>query len=169
MQLYFFQQQIAGANYFMTYHTILRTSKDYYTALAEARETARNITTAINSHNSNDSNNSTIDGHVEVFPYSVFYVYYEQYLTIVQETWVSLGVSVLAVFAVMLLLSGFDFYTSLAVLLTLAILVQDMLALMCWFGVSLNAVSLVNLIMVSNYGCVIDDRLYNYWRSRSIR
>lgn len=37
-----------GANYFMTYHTILKTSQDFTNAMREARELADNITATIN-------------------------------------------------------------------------------------------------------------------------
>ena len=37
------------ASYFMTYHTILKDSKDYISALKEARTIADNITTTIQS------------------------------------------------------------------------------------------------------------------------
>ena len=31
--------------------------------------------------------------HVNVFPYSIFYVFYEQYLTMVEDTAISLAIS----------------------------------------------------------------------------
>ena len=64
-----------SASSFMTYHTVLKTSNDYTEALKSARKIAKNITNAVGA---------------EVFPYSVFYVFYEQYLTIVKDTWVNL-------------------------------------------------------------------------------
>jgi len=39
----------ASASYFMTYHTILKTSKDYTDAMKQARTIADNITRTINS------------------------------------------------------------------------------------------------------------------------
>ena len=59
----------------MSYHTILKTSPDYTAALKSARKIAKNITNTIGA---------------QVFPYSVFYVFYEQYLTIVDDTWQNL-------------------------------------------------------------------------------
>lgn len=49
-----------SATYFMTYHTIMKTSHDYIEALKYAREIATNITRVLN--NGTDSN-------FEVFPY----------------------------------------------------------------------------------------------------
>lgn len=49
------------ASYFMTYHTILKTSRDYYEALLWARQVSDNITQSINSGGTEPT--------VEVFPY----------------------------------------------------------------------------------------------------
>ena len=46
--------------------------------------------------------------HVNVFPYSIFYVFYEQYLTMVEDTAISLAISLGSVFAVTFILGGFD-------------------------------------------------------------
>ena len=59
----------------MSYHSILKTSPEYTAALKNAREIAANITKTIGA---------------DVFAYSVFYVFYEQYLTIVKDTWENL-------------------------------------------------------------------------------
>ena len=52
-----------GATYFMTYHTILKTSADYIKALKMAREVAANITTMLNTNKTADQKKET------VFPY----------------------------------------------------------------------------------------------------
>ena len=62
----------------MTYHTILRSSLDYIDALKQARNIGDNLT-------------KTLD--INVFPYSVFYVYYEQYLFIVHDMFLNVGLS----------------------------------------------------------------------------
>lgn len=132
-----------GANFFMTYHTILRTSRDYYMALEEARIIALNISAELKLGRNATSSTPPL----EVFPYSVFYVFYEQYLTIFSEAAASMFISVATVFLVMLVFSGFDFYTSFLVAVGLCVLLINMAGCMYWFGVSLNAVSLVNIIM----------------------
>lgn len=63
-------------SYFMTYHSILKTSEDYYESMRSARKISENLTNTIGA---------------EVFPYSVFYVFYEQYLTMWPDTLFSLG------------------------------------------------------------------------------
>lgn len=127
------------ASYFMTYHTILKTSEDYYEALRWARKVATNITTTINA--GGNQQNYT------VFPYSVFYVFYEQYLTMWSDVLSSLGVSLLMVFLVSVVLSGLEVLSSLVVLATIVMILVNLGGLMYWWGVSLNAVSLVNLVM----------------------
>ncbi|XP_056644165.1 NPC intracellular cholesterol transporter 1-like isoform X3 [Diorhabda sublineata] len=121
-----------GASYFMTYHTILKTSEDYYESMRAAREVAANLTKTIG---------------VEVFPYSVFYVFYEQYLTMWPDTLFSLGVSVMAIFVVTFLLMGLDIFSSIVVIITIIMIIINLGGLMYWWHITLNAVSLVNLVM----------------------
>ena len=81
---------------------------------------------------------------------SVFYVFYEQYLTIWTDAFLSLGLSLAAVFVATLLLTGFDVFSALIVLLMVTMVVVNLGGLMYWWNITLNAVSLVNLVMVSD-------------------
>ncbi|XP_022904065.2 NPC intracellular cholesterol transporter 1 homolog 1b-like [Onthophagus taurus] len=119
----------------MSYHTVLNTSKDYYEALRYARIIADNLTVTLN------------EPGVEIFPYSIFYVFYEQYLTIWEDTLTSLGYSFLAVIVVTFIVSGFSFFAALMVSITVFMIVVNMGGLMYVWNISLNAVSLVNLVM----------------------
>ncbi|EFN66499.1 Niemann-Pick C1 protein [Camponotus floridanus] len=130
-----------GASYFMAYHTILKTSADYYESMRAARVVAANITDMLNCNL--QRKNTT----VEVFPYSVFYVFYEQYLTMWPDTLQSIGISLLAIFVVTFLLMGLDIFSSLVVLITITMIVVNIGGLMYWWHITLNAVSLVNLVM----------------------
>ncbi|KAK7086013.1 NPC intracellular cholesterol transporter 1 [Halocaridina rubra] len=129
------------ASYFMTYHTILKSSEDYYSALKWARKVSDNITKTI----------SKADKAIKVFPYSVFYVFYEQYLTMWKDVGYSLAVSLATVSAVSFVLSGLERVSTLIVVLTILMILVNLGGLMYWWNVSLNAVSLVNLVMVSIY------------------
>ena len=122
-----------GASYFMTYHTVCKSSSDYTEALNQAYQIAENITKTIG---------------VRVFPYSVFYVFYEQYLTIVRETVENICFSLVAIFIVTFILLGLDWYSAVVVCLTIAMIEVDLMAVMYWWSIDLNAVSLVNLVMV---------------------
>ncbi|XP_063588183.1 NPC intracellular cholesterol transporter 1-like [Penaeus indicus] len=130
-----------GATSFMAYSARLGSSWDRVSALSYAQKLGENFTRFL-------QENSKFTKDVRVFPHSSFYVYYEQYLTMWADTGVSLGVSVASVFGVMLLLT-FDLASSLIVLVTIAMIVVDMMGMMFWWGISLNAVSLVNLVMTA--------------------
>ncbi|CAH2284946.1 Niemann-Pick C1 [Pelobates cultripes] len=126
-----------GATYFMTYHTILKTSADFIDALRKARVMAKNIT-----------DNMDIPGkNYHVFAYSIFYVFYEQYLTIVNDTIFNLCVSLAAIFFVAVILLGFELWSAFLMSLTIAMILVNMFGVMWLWDISLNAVSLVNLVM----------------------
>ncbi|MEE6464214.1 hypothetical protein FKM82_006214 [Ascaphus truei] len=127
-----------GATYFMTYHTVLKTSSDFIEAMRKARALADNITENMNIQEKN----------YRVFPYSVFYVFYEQYLTIVSDTTFNLCLSLAAIFFVTVILLGFEFVSAVLMCVTIAMILVNMFGVMWLWGISLNAVSLVNLVMV---------------------
>ncbi|XP_053973229.1 NPC intracellular cholesterol transporter 1 homolog 1b-like [Hylaeus volcanicus] len=131
-----------GDSYFMGYHTPLKKSSDWYESLKSVRTIAENITTMIN-------NKSLTDQKITVFPYSVFYVYYEQYLTIWQETLSSLGFSLLVIFIVTAFLTGLSLFSAVMVVLTVLMIIVNIGGLMYWWNIQLNAVSLVNLVMAA--------------------
>ncbi|MGH0141010.1 UNVERIFIED_CONTAM: hypothetical protein FKN15_055717 [Acipenser sinensis] len=126
-----------GASYFMTYHTVLKTSPDFIDAMKKARSLADNITESM----------GLAGKDYRVFPYSVFYVFYEQYLTIVNDTVFNLCVSLAAIFIVTAVLLGFEVWSAVMVTLTIAMIIVNMFGVMWLWSISLNAVSLVNLVM----------------------
>lgn len=78
----------------------------------------------------------------------MFYVFYEQYLTIAYDTALNLGVSLAAIFVVTAVLLGFELWSALMVSITIAMILINMFGVMWLWNISLNAVSLVNLVMV---------------------
>lgn len=124
----------------MSYHTNAVRSADFIASLRQARRIA-------------DAVRQTLDasGHTDVvfFPYSVFYVYYEQYLTIWSDALFSLGVSLATIGVVTFVLTGFDVVSALLVFVMVAMIVVNMGGMMWLWGITLNAVSLVNLVVVS--------------------
>lgn len=76
-------------------------------------------------------------------------MFYEQYLTIWWETWGSLGLSLLVIFVVTYVLTERSLFSAVIVLLTVTMIIINIMGLMYWWNISLNAVSLVNLVMVS--------------------
>lgn len=129
-------------SYFMGYHTPLKKSSDWYGALEAARIISENITNTINDAKVSDKK-------VQVFPYSVFYVFYEQYLTIWQETLSSISLSLAVIFIVTLFLTGLSLFSAVIVVLSVLMIIIDLAGLMYWWNISLNAVSLVNLVMAA--------------------
>ncbi|KAK3857102.1 hypothetical protein Pcinc_036625 [Petrolisthes cinctipes] len=128
-----------GATHYTAYHTILKTSKDFTKALDYVYKLCDQMTEYLRE-------NTKFSKDVEIFPYSIFYVYYEQYLTMWEDTWISLGISLASVFAVTCLLT-FDFISATIILVTISMILFDMMGMMYWWNISLNAVSLVNLVM----------------------
>lgn len=79
---------------------------------------------------------------------SVFYVFYEQYLTIAYDTALNLSISLSSIFVVTAILLGFELWSAALVSITIAMILVNMFGVMWLWDISLNAVSLVNLVMV---------------------
>lgn len=127
------------ASYLMAYRTVLKTSEDFYEALRSSREIASILTERLQ--------NAT-QTKASVRPYSYPDVFYEQYLTMWPDTVKSLGISIGAIFIVTFLFLGLDFYSALIVAVTILMIIVDLMAMMYWWDISLNAISLVNLVVV---------------------
>lgn len=119
------------ASHFRTSHRPLRSQDDFIKAMASARRIAKDISTSTG---------------LEVFPYSLFYIFFDQYATIVSLTATLLGSAVGIVFLVSSVLLG-SVLTAGVVTLTVIMAITDIIGAMALMGVSLNAVSLVNLII----------------------
>ncbi|CAF2718812.1 unnamed protein product [Rotaria sp. Silwood2] len=78
---------------------------------------------------------------------NVFYVFYDQYLTIWRDLIVNLSLSFAAVFLVTFILLGFDFHTSFLIILCVFMIIIDMFGVMYLWHIELNAVSVVNIVM----------------------
>lgn len=124
------------ASHFRSSHTPLRSQKDFIEAYASARRIADTVSE---------------DMGVEVFPYSVFYIFFAQYATIYRDTAALVGTALAAVFLLSLILLA-SLRTALVVTVTVAMLVADVGGMMVLFGVSLNALSLVNLVICIGIG-----------------
>ncbi len=82
-----------------------------------------------------------------MFPYSFFYVFYEQYLTIWVDAGTALGCALAAVFVVVVVFTGADLFSAAVMLLIVLLTLVNISGSMYWLGISLNAISLVNLVM----------------------
>lgn len=83
------------------------------------------------------------------FTFSLPHPFYEQYLTIWSDTLRSLCLSIAAVSIATFILLGLDIHSAAIVTFTVATIVINLMGLMYWWNISLNALSLVNLVVVS--------------------
>uniref|UniRef100_A0A8D2J719 NPC1 like intracellular cholesterol transporter 1 n=1 Tax=Varanus komodoensis TaxID=61221 RepID=A0A8D2J719_VARKO len=127
------------ASRFMAYHTPLKNSQEYTAALKAARELAASITESMRQVPGTDPS-------FRVFPYTITYVFYEQYLTIAMAGFISLTICLVPTFLVCFILLGMDLRSGLINLLTIIMIVVDTLGAMTLWGISYNAVSLINLV-----------------------
>ncbi|CAF3027737.1 unnamed protein product [Rotaria socialis] len=121
----------------MGFHSLLISSSDFIEAMQQAYILTDNITRTLKSAGYD----------VEVFPYSIFYVFYEQYLTIWHDVLLNLSISGAAIFVATFILLGFDIISAFIITLTIAMITCDMIAMMYVWNIEMNAISLVNLVM----------------------
>lgn len=124
----------------MTYRTVLKTSEDFYKSLEKSRQIADKLTETLRKNGKTDA---------VVRSYSYPDVFYEQYLTMWKDTRNSLSLSIFAVFVVVFLFLGLDLYSASIVTLSIIMIIVNLMGLMYWWDISLNAISLVNLVVVS--------------------
>lgn len=128
-----------GATFYMSFNTVLKTSDDFTNSMIEARVVAKNISDTLNRET-----NST---RHEVFPYSPIYVFYEQFTTIWRDTLVSFSISFATVLVMTFFVLGCDLYSSVIILSTIFMIVVDVGGMMYFWNITLNGVSLVNLVV----------------------
>lgn len=131
---------------FLTYHTPLKNSNDFIESMKFARSLAQKIESRLNEKLRSDAKKEN-EEKIEVFPYCFTYVFYEQYLTIWQQTFRNLSISCATIFIVTYVLLGRDLYISIIVMETIASIVINLMGLMYFWNIQLNAISLVNLVM----------------------
>lgn len=125
-----------NASHFRTMHTALRSQDDFIQAYVAARRI---------------SNDLSKEHNIDVFPYSKFYIFFDQYVSIVQLTGTLLGSAVAIIFVLTSAILG-SVATGAVITTTVVMTVVDIIGTMAIAGVSLNAVSLVNLIICVGIG-----------------
>ncbi|GAB4828432.1 NPC intracellular cholesterol transporter 1 [Ancistrocladus abbreviatus] len=126
-----YENGIIQASEFRTYHTPLNKQTDYVNSLRAAREFTARVSNSL---------------QMEIFPYSVFYMFFEQYLDIWKTALISLAIAIGAVFIVCLVITC-SLWSSSIILLVLVMIVVDLMGVMSILDIQLNAVSVVNLVM----------------------
>jgi Niemann-Pick C1 protein len=133
------------------YHSISVTSTDYIESLKNAIKISDDVTNSM--RDSAKKNNPSISqaelDAMGVFPYAIFYVFYEQYLTIWNDAAFNLSISMAAILVVSIILLGIDFHTAFIVIFTILMITTNMFGAMYILNIELNAVSLVNIVIVS--------------------
>ncbi|KAJ7904273.1 patched family-domain-containing protein [Mycena olivaceomarginata] len=120
-----------AASHFRTFHSPLKTQEDFINAFAAAHRVADDISRQTGA---------------TVFPYSVFYVYFDQYAHIVAITQEVLGFGLAAVLLVTALMLG-SWRTGTIVTSVVALTVVSVMGVMAVWDIRLNAISLVNLVI----------------------
>ena len=81
---------------------------------------------------------------------SFFYTAYEQYLGLVNDAVLNLSLSILATFLVIFVLLGFNLWSALMIAVPVVMIVLSMCGALYLWNIPLNALSLVNLVMVGS-------------------
>ncbi|XP_059647380.1 uncharacterized protein LOC132293774 isoform X2 [Cornus florida] len=126
-----YESGVIHASEFRTYHTPLNKQGDYVSSIRAAREFSSRVSEALKIH---------------IFPYSVFYIFFEQYLDIWETALINIVIALGAVFIVCLVMTS-SLWSSAIIILVLAMIVVDLMGVMAILDIQLNAVSVVNLIM----------------------
>ncbi|PFH50535.1 hypothetical protein AMATHDRAFT_144865 [Amanita thiersii Skay4041] len=119
------------ASHFRTYHTPLKSQADFINAFKAAHRIADEISQQTGT---------------DVFPYSLFYVFFDQYEHIISITQEVLGLGLAAVLVVTSLFLG-SWRTGTIVTAVVALTVVSVMGVMPLLGINLNAISLVNLVI----------------------
>ncbi|KAI8854832.1 RNA polymerase Rpc34 subunit-domain-containing protein [Chytridium lagenaria] len=118
------------ASHFRTYHTPLKSQKDLIGAYKSARRIAKDITEKTG---------------VTVFPYSIFYVFFEQYTTIIKQAVMVVFIACVPIFAITSIF--LTVRSAILVVATTLMIIVDLVGVMSLWGISLNAISTVNLVI----------------------
>jgi len=119
------------ASHFRTFHSPLRTQADFINSFSAAHRIADDISQRTG---------------ITVFPYSLHYVYFDQYAHIIAITQEILGLGLASVLVITALLLG-SWRTGTIVTGVVALTVVTVMGIMGVWGISLNAISLVNLVI----------------------
>ncbi|KAG6774822.1 hypothetical protein POTOM_022195 [Populus tomentosa] len=131
-----YENGVIQASSFRTYHTPLNKQIDYVNSMRAAREFSSRVSDSLK---------------MEIFPYSVFYMFFEQYLDIWRTALINLAIAIGAVFVVCLVITC-SLWNSAIILMVLAMIVVDLMGVMAILNIQLNAVSVVNLVMSVGIG-----------------
>ncbi|CCH41765.1 Niemann-Pick type C-related protein 1 [Wickerhamomyces ciferrii] len=122
---------------FRTSHTPLRSQDDFITAYEESLRITEDLKKYLD--------------HDKIFAYSPFYIFFVQYSSIIKLTFTLISIALAIIFVNSSILLG-SIRSSLALLLTVSMILINIGGVMSLWGISLNAVSLVNLVICIGLG-----------------
>lgn len=120
-----------NATRFRAFHRNLVTQKDFIDALKRTYDFSEDL---------NDNLG------LRSYPYSSYYIFFEQYLYVQNVAKLCIGVALAAIFGVSLILLS-NLYSAIIITVIVGIIQVDLIGVMAWWKVDLNAVSVVNLVM----------------------
>lgn len=116
---------------FMSFHDVLVTQKDFIDSMLEARRVSEQIAE---------------DQNLDVYPYSIHYIFFDQYEFIgIVASMNSLYAGIAIIVLCLIILR--NFWTSLLIVATVTMIIIDLLGFMALWDIQLNAVSVVNIVM----------------------
>ena len=126
--------QSITATHFRTYHNVLKKQGDFIRAYESALRISKEM-------------EDRSEGRISVFPYSIFYIFFEQYLFLVDYTLIILGMALLAIFVTTGVFLGSPQLGAILIVTVLSILVNMVGLVMYRWDISLNAITVVNLLI----------------------
>jgi len=127
---------VVSASAFLSYYHPLSKQEDFIAAVSASRDLATQASQDLN---------------ITIFSYSIFHIFFEQYLTLGGEALTMLGSAAVAIFVLCLVATSSPWAAAL-VLGTLTMLCIDLAGVMAVAGIQANAVSLVNLAAAVGIG-----------------
>ncbi|KAK9109479.1 hypothetical protein Sjap_017539 [Stephania japonica] len=113
-----YENGVIRASEFRTYHTPLNKQIDFVNAMRAAREFSSRISDSLK---------------IDIFPYAMFYIFFEQYMDIWKTTLVNVVIALGAVFTVSLIITC-SLWSSAIILLVLAMVVVDLMVVLSICG-----------------------------------
>ncbi|KAG0501372.1 hypothetical protein HPP92_001444, partial [Vanilla planifolia] len=126
-----FDGGLIQASSFRTYHTPLNRQVDYVNAMKAARDFSSRVSDSLK---------------MQIFPYSVYYIFFEQYLNIWKTALINIAIGLGAVFIVCLIITC-SIWISAIIFLVIAMIILDIMGVMAVLKIQMNAISIVNLVM----------------------
>ncbi|KAK9286900.1 hypothetical protein L1049_015307 [Liquidambar formosana] len=126
-----YESGVIRASEFRTYHTPLNKQGDFVNSMRAAREFSSKVSDSLK---------------IDIFPYSMFYIFFEQYLDIWRTALINIAIALGAIFIVCLVITS-SLWSSAILLLVLAMIIVDLMGVMAILDIQLNAISVVNLLM----------------------